>query len=145
MSYWKLELTLDLRTTGEHHACHDVDGSVVKQLLLVEGLVGPGELVSKPRSTWRDMAVAAMSAVHVLAGRVWLAGCGWQAVVDKGSFMTAHIDDPFVTAPRPLFNSCGLAALSADLPFLGSLPVTLTPRHTMSTCREGWLCYAQAV
>eukprot|EP00955_Chlamydomonas_euryale_P037396 350746-Chlamydomonas_euryale.AAC.1 len=52
------------------------DGSVVKQLLFAEGLVGLGGVVGRPRSTWRDRAFAAL--IPALTSRS--AGWGWYGV-----------------------------------------------------------------
>eukprot|EP00955_Chlamydomonas_euryale_P073083 361616-Chlamydomonas_euryale.AAC.4 len=50
--------------------------SVVKQLLFAEGLVGLGGVVVRPRSTWRDRALATL--LPVVTPR--LAGWGWYGV-----------------------------------------------------------------
>eukprot|EP00955_Chlamydomonas_euryale_P015914 170242-Chlamydomonas_euryale.AAC.7 len=58
------------------HVARMPAGSVVKQLLFAEGLVGVSGVVGRPCSTWRHRAVAALD--PVLASR--LAGWGWCGV-----------------------------------------------------------------
>eukprot|EP00955_Chlamydomonas_euryale_P059976 357557-Chlamydomonas_euryale.AAC.5 len=70
------------------------DESVVKQLLFAEGLVGLGGVVGRPRSTWRDRAVAALRPVLT----------------------------PQLAAPGPLLDPRCLAALNTVIPFMGPLP-----------------------
>eukprot|EP00955_Chlamydomonas_euryale_P050864 354687-Chlamydomonas_euryale.AAC.2 len=48
------------------------DGSLVKQQFFVEGMVGPGGVVGRPRSRWRDRAVAALRTDLVSVGEVGL-------------------------------------------------------------------------
>eukprot|EP00955_Chlamydomonas_euryale_P081512 363590-Chlamydomonas_euryale.AAC.9 len=94
------------------------DGSVIKQLLFAEGLVGLGGVVSRPRSVWRDKAVAALSPVLM---------SGWRGGIGMALRRTPHrrTGVPFVTAPSPLFDPPLNAALNTF--FVGPLPVTLTP------------------
>eukprot|EP00955_Chlamydomonas_euryale_P085655 364132-Chlamydomonas_euryale.AAC.7 len=52
------------------------DGSVLQQLLFAEGLMRLGGVLSRPRSTWRDRALAALRPILMS----WLAGWGWYGV-----------------------------------------------------------------
>eukprot|EP00955_Chlamydomonas_euryale_P104880 365598-Chlamydomonas_euryale.AAC.13 len=58
------------------------DGSVVKQLLFAQGQMRLGGAVGRPRSTWRDRAVAALSPIITsrLAGWGGWGGAGLSAV-----------------------------------------------------------------
>eukprot|EP00955_Chlamydomonas_euryale_P069659 360527-Chlamydomonas_euryale.AAC.7 len=95
---------------------------MVKQPLFDEGLVRLGAKVGSPRSTWQDMAVAALS--PVLTSRlVGWGGVGW----GMGWLRTTRSCIAFVTAPSPLFDLRRLAALNIGIPFMGPLPSTLTP------------------
>eukprot|EP00955_Chlamydomonas_euryale_P049491 354266-Chlamydomonas_euryale.AAC.6 len=58
------------------------DGSVVKQLLFAEGLVGVGGVVVRPRSTRRDKVVAALSPGWQGVGVV-LGGSGPRAIAGR--------------------------------------------------------------
>eukprot|EP00955_Chlamydomonas_euryale_P055639 356174-Chlamydomonas_euryale.AAC.11 len=85
------------------------DEPVVKQLLFAEGLVELGGMVGRPRSIWRDRAMAALH--PVLTSR--LAGWGWYGVAQD----YAQWCVPFVTAPYPLLDPLCLATLNTCIPF----------------------------
>eukprot|EP00955_Chlamydomonas_euryale_P039188 351323-Chlamydomonas_euryale.AAC.11 len=61
------------RLTCLRHVARMSDGSVVKQLLFAEGLVGMGGVVGMSRSTWGDRAVEILS--PVLMSRLARWGC----------------------------------------------------------------------
>eukprot|EP00955_Chlamydomonas_euryale_P060749 357811-Chlamydomonas_euryale.AAC.5 len=74
------------------------------------GLGGVGGVVGRPRFTWQDRAVAALSPVLTS----WLAGwggMGWHRTVRSGV--------PFVTAPSSLFYPLCLVALNTGKPIVG--------------------------
>eukprot|EP00955_Chlamydomonas_euryale_P053797 355617-Chlamydomonas_euryale.AAC.18 len=72
---------------------------MVKQLLFAEGLVGLGGVVGRPRSTWWDRAVAALSRYS---------RPGLQGGVGMGWLKTARSGINFVTAPSLLFDPSAL-------------------------------------
>eukprot|EP00955_Chlamydomonas_euryale_P069882 360617-Chlamydomonas_euryale.AAC.1 len=98
--------------------------SVAKQLLFTEGLVGLVGTVGAHHSMWRDRASAALpEGSHVLVdgvGLVW-GGSGpctmvcplWQREFPVGA--PSLLPDPLCLAP-----------LNMGMPFVGSLPVTLS-------------------
>eukprot|EP00955_Chlamydomonas_euryale_P074745 362120-Chlamydomonas_euryale.AAC.6 len=72
-----------------------VDGSVVKQLLFAEGLVGLGGAIGRPRSTWCGRALAALHPV-----------------------LTSH-GVPHVEQPVSGVQSEGYACAYTGIPFMG--------------------------
>eukprot|EP00955_Chlamydomonas_euryale_P104087 365538-Chlamydomonas_euryale.AAC.7 len=122
-------------------------------LLFAEGLVGLGGVVGRPRSTWRDRALAALR--PVLTSRlVWWGGVGMEwlrtmrsvvpfltapsSLLDPLSCCARHRHTPCGSAPsisdsdsesvdfESVANSPRLAALDTGTPLVDPLPVALT-------------------
>eukprot|EP00955_Chlamydomonas_euryale_P046223 353367-Chlamydomonas_euryale.AAC.2 len=137
------------RLTSSRHMARIPEGSVVKQLLFAEGLVGLGGVVGRPHCKWRDRAVAALSLAHLghiarmpdasvvkqllfAEGLVGLGGvvgrpCStWQdtSLAALRPVLTTHPSGaPFVTVPSPLFDPLCHAALKTGIPCACLLPL----------------------